>query len=248
MSPSKPREDYEPLVRRVGELDSYLIDLKGYLVVNDALSKHEVDDFNELIEAQLLPPPTTYNRFGTAPRGSGFLGWHAAFVALVDHPSVLDILQFLLGPTIILRSIYGIYEERFVGHSLSDELCTNSNVGEESSLSCSVVWNLTNTGPGIGGLCCIEGSHHVRSDLPTSLKDAPHASPHVVTPDAPAGSAIVCTSRLWRGNGSWHGPHQRRSLVFEYSTHFAVDPTARVAHPTFELTRQQKSILGHGDA
>ena len=244
MSPSRAQEDVESLSQRVGDLDRYLIDLKGYLVVNDALLKQDVVDLNQHIDAQLLPPPTTYNRFGTAPLGAGFLGWHSAFVALIDHPSVIDILQFLLGPTFTLHSIYGIYEERFVGNSLSSELSSISNYKEETGLACSVVWNVTDTGPGIGGLCCVEGSHHVRGNLPASINEAPHTSPHVVIPDARAGSAIVCTSRLARGNSPWRGPHQRRSLVFEYTTAHEEDPLRRIALPTFELTRRQKTILG----
>lgn len=248
MSPSRAQEEIESLSQRVGALDRYLIDLKGYLVVNNALPKQDVINLNQLIDAQLLPPPTTYNRFGTAPLGAGFLGWHAAFVALIDHPSVIDILQFLLGPTFSLRSIYGIYEERFVGNALSDELRSISNDEEETGLACCVVWNITDTGPGIGGLCCVEGSHHVRGELPASIKEAPQTSRYVVTPDAPAGSAIVCTSRLAKGNGSWRGPHQRRSLVLEYTSSTEEDPTRRIAIPPFELTRRQKSVLGYANS
>ena len=244
MAPSNAKEDYKPLMERVGELNKYLIDLKGYLVINNALSKEEIDDLNNVIDAQFLPPPTTYNRFGTAPLGAGFLGWNPAFAALIDHPSVLDILQFLLGPTIILRSIHGLYEERFVGKLKENTLHSNSKAGIELGLSCSIVWNLTDTGPGIGGFCCIEGSHHVRYDPPASIKDASPLSSHIVTPDAPAGSAIVCMSRLSHSSAPWTGPHQRRSLVLEYATS-ADDPNRRITLPTFELTRRQLGVLGH---
>ena len=245
MPPSKAPKDIEPLSRRVGELDRYLIDLKGFLVVRDALSKREVDLLNQVIDDQLLPAPTTYNQFGTAPFGSGFLGWHPAFVALIDHANVIDILQFLLGPSFTLRAIYGIYEERFVGKPLKDELNPRSKFGAESNLECSVVWNVTDTGSGIGGLFCVEGSHHVRSDLPTSIKERPFASPHVVTPDAPAGSAVICTSRLLYGHSPWLGPHQRRSLVFEYTTTREEHPEQVIDLPSFALTRRQRAVLGH---
>ncbi len=245
MSPSRAQEDSESLSQRVGDLDQYLIDLKGYLVLKDALLEREVDDLNQQIDAQVLPPPTTYNRFGTAPLGAGFLGWHPSFVALVDHPSVIDMLQFLLGPTILLDSIYGIYEERFVGEPLNDKLTREANIGAESRLSCSVVWNMTDTGPGIGGLCCVEGSHHVRRAPPSRMNETAHSSPHVLTPDAPARSAFICTSRLLHGNGRWLGPHQRRSLVFKYTTALQEDPSRRISLPAFDLTQRQRTILGH---
>lgn len=248
MSASRAQEDIESLSHRVGDLDRYLIDLKGYLVLKDALLKQEIDDLNHQIDTQLLPPPTTYNRFGTAPLGAGFLGWHPSFVSLLDHPSVIDILQFLLGPTIVLDSIYGIYEERFVGEPLNNELTREASIGAESRLSCSVVWNMTDTGPGIGGLCCVEGSHHVRRAPPSTMNDTIHSSSQVFTPDAPAGSAIICTSRLLCGNGPWLGPHQRRSLVFKYATTHDDDPARRISLPGFDLTRRQKSVLGYANS
>lgn len=247
MSPSREQEEIKPLTERVGELDRYLIDLKGYLVIEDALSRSETDDLNQVIDDQLLPPPTTYNRFGTAPLGSGFLGWNPIFVSLVDHVRVIDMLQFLLGPLFTLRTIYGIYEDRFVGKTEPSELHSYSKVGAETSLVCSIIWNVTDSGPGIGGFCCVEGSHHVSGDLPESINDNGHLSPFVVTPIAPAGSAIVCTSRLLHGDSSWRGPHQRRSLVFEYTSNTTINPARRIPPPTFKLTRQQQAILGHSN-
>ncbi|MCE2406401.1 MAG: hypothetical protein J4G19_02715, partial [Pseudomonadales bacterium] len=73
MPPSKAQRDLEPAPKRISEIERYLLDLKGYLVIEDALSLGEVNTLNVIIDAQLLPPPTTYNRFGTAPLGSGFL-------------------------------------------------------------------------------------------------------------------------------------------------------------------------------
>ena len=247
MPPSRAQEDIDPLAERVGELERYLIDLKGYLVVKQALSRTEVDCLNQVIAEQLLPPPTTYNRFGTAPLGSGFLGWHASFVPLVDHPSVIDILQFLLGPLFTLQTIYGIYEDRFVGRKKSSGLVSNSKPRTENELTCRLIWNLTDSGPGFGGFCCVEGSHHSTGEIPASITDDLQRSPYIVAPDAPAGSVIVCTSRLSHGDLTWDGPHQRRSLVFEYTTNRPEEPARRIDLPSFELTRQQISVLGHSN-
>ncbi len=248
MPPSKAQRDLEPAPKRISEIERYLLDLKGYLVIEDALSLGEVNTLNVIIDAQLLPPPTTYNRFGTAPLGSGFLGWDAAFIALIDHSSIVDKLQFLLGPVFTLREIYGIYEERFIGQPLPTELESVEGVTNESHLTCCVVWNLTDTGPGIGGFCCVEGSHHLRLNPPAPIKDELHSSRHVVVPHAPAGSAIVRTSRLVHGNSVWCGPHQRRTLIFEYTTNVEADPDRRIAPPSESLTRRQSAILAHEGA
>ena len=39
------------------EMQQYLFDLNGYLVIEDALSPEEVATLNQLIDAQNLPPP-----------------------------------------------------------------------------------------------------------------------------------------------------------------------------------------------
>ncbi len=61
------------------EMQQYLFDLQGYLVVEDALSTEEVATLNELFDRQQLPSPGKVQRFGDAPEGSGFLQWGKPF-------------------------------------------------------------------------------------------------------------------------------------------------------------------------
>ena len=49
------------------ELQQYLFDLNGYLVIEAALSSEEVALLNRLIDEQNLPPPEESPRFGSAP-------------------------------------------------------------------------------------------------------------------------------------------------------------------------------------
>ena len=232
-------------ITELRELQQYLLDLKGYLVIEDALSPSDVDTINEHIDAQYLPPPTTYNRFGSAPMGSGLLGWHTDFCNLIDHESVVAPLRFLLGPDFALRTVYGIYEERFIGQPMPSALSSDSNPGSAEPLTCGVLWNVTSAGPGIGGFCCVEGSHRMPNELPRAIQYDPRRSTYVVTPDAPAGSVIVFTSRLKRGDARWYGPHQRRSLVFEYTTAGSIDKDARIAVPASGVTEAQTAALGY---
>ena len=74
------------------ELQQYLLDLQGYLVIENALSSTEVATLNQLIDAQQLPPPGKTERFGSAPEGSGFLDWGKPFCDLLDHPLLMPIL------------------------------------------------------------------------------------------------------------------------------------------------------------
>ena len=57
------------------ELQQYLFDVQGYLVIENALGQEELAALNQLIDQQDLPTPGKVQRFGSAPDGSGFLAW-----------------------------------------------------------------------------------------------------------------------------------------------------------------------------
>jgi hypothetical protein len=115
------------------ELQQYLFDLQGYLVIEDALSAEEVATLNRLIDAQDLPLPSESTRFGSAPTlasslvkpergvpesearvdqsarvGAGFLDWGKPFCDLLDHPSILPVLRMRLGDAFRLDRLYGM--------------------------------------------------------------------------------------------------------------------------------------------
>jgi len=115
------------------ELQQYLFDLQGYLVIEDALSADEVARLNRLIDEQNLPPPSESTRFGSAPTlasslvkaeaavpesrakadqtarvGSGFLAWGKPFCDLLDHPAIMPALRMRLGDAFRLDRLYGM--------------------------------------------------------------------------------------------------------------------------------------------
>ncbi|MCY3780946.1 MAG: phytanoyl-CoA dioxygenase family protein [Chloroflexi bacterium] len=114
------------------ELQQYLFDLNGYLVIEDALTADEVAALNRLIDEQNLPPPAESPRFGGAPTlgaslikaedlpeskklgdrykpvGSGFLDWGAPFCDLLDHPAIMPMLRRRLGDCFRLDRLYGM--------------------------------------------------------------------------------------------------------------------------------------------
>ena len=227
------------------EIETYLLDLQGYLVVDQALSAEEVSDLNRVIDAQLLPPPTTYNRFGSAPLGSGFLRWDHALVQLLDHQNILRRLELVLGDTFVVDRIFGVYEERFVGNRLVTDPRVRRSTESANEKRCVVLWNLADTGLGIGGFCCIAGSHRLDRDPPQTIAQQTIASRLVMTPDAATGSAIIYRTSLAHGNAIWHGPHQRRTLVLEYVDMNSRRLKQRVVVPTnIELSDSQRSLLG----
>ncbi|MEM7531119.1 MAG: phytanoyl-CoA dioxygenase family protein [Chloroflexota bacterium] len=117
------------------ELQQYLFDLNGYLVIENALTPEEVATLNQLIDDQNLPAPEKSPRFGSAPTlqasllnhqnsgdaqrpvGSGFLNWGKPFCDLLDHPSIMPVLRFRLGDAFRLDRLYGMYMHQGMRYS-----------------------------------------------------------------------------------------------------------------------------------
>ena len=54
------------------QLQQYLFDVQGYLVIENVLSPDELAALNERIDAQQLPTPGKVQRFGSAPMAPVF--------------------------------------------------------------------------------------------------------------------------------------------------------------------------------
>ena len=124
------------------ELQQYLFDVNGYLVIEDALSAEKVTALNRLIDEQNLPPPEVSPRFGSAPTlgssllaaedvpeskvrddraapvGSGFLDWGQPFCDLLDHAAIMPVLRFRLGDAFRLDRLYGMYMRKGMSYGV----------------------------------------------------------------------------------------------------------------------------------
>ena len=240
------------------QLQQYLFDVQGYLVIENVLSADELAALNERIDAQQLPTPGKVQRFGSAPDGSGFLQWGQPFCNLLDHPNVMPILQFRLGDCFRLDRIYGMYMEEGMprGGLHADYGATSPTAkaqpGEYYSFRDNeihngfvvVTWNLADTGPEHGGFCCIPGSHKSNYKLPQQIAASPENARCVVIPNAPAGSAILFTEALTHGTAAWNGKHQRRSLLYKYCVSHIAWTSLRVVPPEdIALTERQKILF-----
>ena len=240
------------------QLQQYLFDVQGYLVIENVLNAEELAALNRHIDEQELPTPGKVQRFGSAPGGSGFLQWGKPFCDLLDHPKIMSILQFRLGDCFRLDRIYGMYMEEGMprGGLHADYGATSPTAkaqpGEYYSFRDNeihngfvvVTWNLADTGPEHGGFCCIPGSHKSNYKLPQQIAAAPEDAPCVIIPNAPAGSAILFTEALTHGTAAWNGKHQRRSLLYKYCVSHIAWTSRRVAIPEgIELTERQRILF-----
>ena len=237
------------MARNLTEINSYLFDINGFVVIYDALSKDQVNLFNSILDQQYLPPPTTYNRFGTAPLGSGFLGWNEVFLTLLDSEQVYPMVQSSVGLNPQLVSVFGIYEEPYLpnndikqsGAQIKPE--DNDLLKSDEHEMCTVAWNLTDTGPGIGGFACMAGSHRQADVGPPDLGSDEAILNHATIPDAPAGSAIILSQRLLQCSASWFGPHQRRTLTLTYRSRTESMDRVKIDAPESTKLNQTQQAL-----
>ncbi len=239
------------------QLQQYLFDVQGYLVIENVLNAEELAALNRHIDEQQLPIPGKVQRFGSAPGGAGFLQWGQPFCDLLDHPKIMPILRFRLGDCFRLDRIYGMYMEAGMprGGLHADYGATaptaKAQPGEYYSFRDNeihngfvvVTWNLADTGPEHGGFCCIPGSHKSNYKLPQQIAAAPEDAPCVVIPNAPAGSAILFTEALTHGTAAWNSKHQRRSLLYKYCVSHIAWTSRRVAPPEEIALTARQNIL-----
>lgn len=244
------------------EVQQYLYDLQGYLVIEDALNADAVAELNRLVNEQELPDGDRVTRFGGAagsiPDGPGFLEWGQPFCGLLDHPVIMPVLRFVLGDCFRLDRLYGIKMREGMPRGLlhADYGATAPHSGaqpgeryhaRENEIAAGfavVSWNLTDTDPEHGGFCCIPGSHKSSFKLPNAIEEAPENSPYVIIPSAPAGSVTVFTEALTHGTAAWKARHERRTLLFKYCVSHTAWSSNRVRWPAnITMTPRQEILL-----
>ena len=244
------------------ELQQYLFDLQGYLVIEDALSPDEVATLNEQLDRQEPLTAGKSQRFGRAAGGApacpGFLDWGQPFCDLLDHPRIMPVLRFRLGDCFRLDRLYGIrMREGDSSGQLHSDYGASSHTTEsvpgdyyaprDNAIDNGFVvvsWSLSQSGPEQGGFCCIPGSHKCNYKLPQVISAAREEAPCAVVPSAPAGSAILFTEALTHATAAWKGPHERRSLLYKYCVSQMAWSSKRVQPPAdLELTPRQQILF-----
>jgi hypothetical protein len=207
----------------MNEIERYLFDVWGFLVIENALTATQVDDLNAIVTAQILAsddPQKPFLRF------DGLLKFGEPFLALIDNPQVTPYLLELLGKRFrldhdyahILRPHCGLIDVIHGGGTPYDP-CQYYHYrdGRMYNGLVAIAYNLTDVGPGEGGFGCIPGSHKSNLPLPQALTtlDPPH--PCLQAVPVKAGSAVIFTEALTHGTLAWKGNRERRTLFYKYS-------------------------------
>lgn len=213
--------------------------------------------------AKLGDGARAYNnyRFGMAggshATNPGFLAWGQPFVDLMDHPVTMAVMRRQLGDCFRLDRIFGMRMRAGMpsGKLHSDygasEPFTRAAPGEHYAQPAHqalhgfgvAAFNLADSGPETGGLCCIPGSHNCRVKLPRRVREGDHQD-LVQVPRAPAGSVTIFSEATTHGTLAWSGAHERRTLLYKYCASQLSWSRARVTPPPgIELTERQRLLL-----
>jgi len=210
----------------VTELERYLFDLQGFLVVEDALSVAEIATLNQQLDQQIAnvdQPGLSCLRFDS------LLPWGTPFRGLIDNPRITPYLVSLLGSNFrldhdyvhIIRQGKGPIGSSLHGGGTPYDPCQYYSYknGQMYNGLLAVAYNLTDVYPGEGGFGCIPGSHKSNLSLPKELQDLEQPHPCVQAVTSKAGTAILFTEALTHGTLPWTGSHERRTLFYKYSPH-----------------------------
>ena len=250
------------------EMEKYLFDVHGYLVIEGALSPEEVAAANAAIDhhadrIQIRPNDLAHGSTtlsGTTGRGDlgGMLTWgkpHCdVFRQTIAHPRLAPYLEELLGPGFRLEGL-GILTmdegaEGFWFHEGGESYDRSRHfLYRNGRMYCgmtNMAVQLSDVAPGDGGFACLPGSHKANFPCPAEIRLYQAHQDRIVHIPARAGDAILFVECLMHGALPWVAKHQRRSVIIRYNSGVVAESLmGTYAPPPFyeELTEAQKAVI-----
>ncbi len=235
----------------MNELERYLFDLQGFIVIENALTTEQIKALNKLLDQQITkvdePGKLNFRFDGLLPIGDPFR-------TLIDNSWITPYLIALLGSEFrldhdyvhIIRQGKGPIGTHLHGGATPYDPCqyyTYRN-GRMYNGLCAVAYNLTDVNLGEGGFGCIPGSHKSNLPFPDQWRDLEHPHTCVQTLTGKAGTAILFTEALTHGTLPWKGQQERRTLFYKYSPHPSAWSRYYYNPDDYpELTEAQRRIL-----
>lgn len=201
------------------EMDRFVFECFGYLIIPDVLSGEECEETLEA--AKRVHGSRPAERFRQI--GKGFEN-EAAIERLIDHPAVLPKVRALLGDRFVLQAAWCTVlpaNSAAVGwHQDGSGAFDFKNLGYPVPLlQLRASFNLTDQSEeNMGNMIMIPGSHRSPVALPKDVRKESHACPiqHIVR--AKRGSVLLFH------NGVWHSPMPSHLDYDRYNMHFIYSP------------------------
>ena len=231
---------------RPTEMETYLFDLRGYIILKNALSPQEVSDLNAGIDALL---PAEHNEwlgyihatnFG-AKDGLNFQQIYEAgepFEKLIDHPSWFEKVKTFVGGENSFDALHGplFIDENFANvrgpgeaiplHSGAHECVKRTQyMYKNGKFMCgqvNILIALTDMMPGDGATMVIPGSHKSNFAHPHFAMHDWDSAPSVdnvegaIEANMKAGDALLFVDAISHGSAKRTNPGNRRTIVFRY--------------------------------
>ena len=179
--------------------EKYLFDLRGYMVVPNALAAEQVDDLSTRLEEVrtttergLFGSDRTVFRSEDDPAWSApsLIEWGGSYIDLIDLPTIAPYLEALLGPNYRLDHDYinicnaerrgKLYlhgggqgaggATDLVGPTDGGQCFYRYNNGHFYNGLVTAAFELNSVTPGDGGFACVPGSHKANLGLPPGWK------------------------------------------------------------------------------
>ncbi len=236
----------------MNELDRYLFDLQGYLVIPNALDSETLAQLNAILDAKIeeraIPADAPHHRFPSV------MEWSPLFRSVIDNPRVSPALEEMLGSKFRLDHDYLDIMRRGNGPTRAylhgggtpfdhSQFYRWDNGKMHSGLTV-VGYNLRDVSPGDGGFACIPGSHKSNLPYPEAWRLTHSDPPPMQRVTGVAGTAILFTEALTHGTIPWTAEHERRTLFLKYSPN-AISWSAHYydASQYPELSERERAIL-----
>ncbi len=201
------------------EMDQFVFDCFGYIVIEDVLSQPEVE---ETLQAAIRLH-AGHAKTKLLQIGKGF-EQEPALENLIDHPAILPKIRALLGERFVLQAAWCTVQpagSQSVGwHQDGSGAFDFKDLGYPVPLlQLRVSYNLTDqTQPFMGNMMMIPGSHRSRLPMPQAARHEVNACPVQQTILARPGSVLIFH------NGVYHSPMPNDRDFDRYNMHYIFSP------------------------
>jgi Phytanoyl-CoA dioxygenase (PhyH) len=166
------------------------------------------------------------------------------FMALVDNPDALAVVEAVMGPEIVLGSMNArIARPGDFDQGLHSDIPAVHRRVQGTPVMLQVVWMLDGFSEEKGATRLVPGSHRHPSAYPPDGMLIPHA----LQPCGPPGSALVFNGQCWHGGGANRGQERRRAVFGHYRLdawmRFQTDPALYVTEDRWQLMNQRQREL-----
>ena len=189
------------------------------------------------------------NRGGTSLLVRNLPTLDPLFLDVVDHPTILPILEHVLDKTLVLGSLSSRIVRPGDGYQELHSDIPQHMLNPVSPVMLNTVWMIDDFTAEIGGTRIVPGSHKSGWAVPPEgLK-----VPHIYQPTAPAGSVLIFNGQCWHGGGAnttdrdrhaLFGHYRKSMLLFQLDPHdgFREDWYERLSPRQKQLLRMQKGV------